>query len=173
MSYAHEYFTTAGRKSLISFSRPFALTRYAPARWVVAEEELDWLMERLDDLRHELLAPPSALRARRRATAFERDVVETLEYPDPRKRKPARGRSDSCISGRASVADAGAVGIVRDAEAAIPGKDIRAGNVRWNGSGSPTQCFGIRWKSRRTMARCPRLACARTGARSTMAPASQ
>jgi hypothetical protein len=90
MSYAHEYFTTAGRKSLVSFSRPLALTRYAPARWVVAKEELDWLMETLDDSRHELLAPPGVLRARRRATPFERDVVETLEYPDPRKRKPAR-----------------------------------------------------------------------------------
>ena len=90
MSYAHEYFTTAGRKSLISFSRPFALTRYPPARWVIAEEELDWLMESLDDTRHQLLAPSSALRARRRATAFERDVVETLEYPDPRNNKPAR-----------------------------------------------------------------------------------
>ena len=90
MSYAHEYFTSAGRKSLVSFSRPFALTRYAPARWVIAQEELDWLMETLDDSRHELLAPPKLLRARRRATAFERDVVEQLEYPDPRKRKPAR-----------------------------------------------------------------------------------
>jgi hypothetical protein len=47
-------------------------------------------MEALDDSRHELLAPPSLLRARRPATAFERDVVEALEYPDPRKRKPAR-----------------------------------------------------------------------------------
>jgi hypothetical protein len=90
MSYAHEYFTTAGTKSLVSFSRPFALTRYAPARWIVAEEELDWLMEALDDSRHELLAPLGVLRARRRATGFERDVVETLEYPDPRKRKAAR-----------------------------------------------------------------------------------
>ena len=41
-------------------------------------------------LRHELLAPPSLLRARRRATAFERDVVEALEYPDPRKRRARR-----------------------------------------------------------------------------------
>jgi hypothetical protein len=92
MSYAHEYFTSAGRKSLISFSRPFSLTRYAPARWVIAEEELDWLMERLDDSRHELLAPPSVLRRRRRATAFERDVVEALEYPDPRKPRRATRR---------------------------------------------------------------------------------
>jgi hypothetical protein len=57
---------------------------------VVAEEELDWLMESLDGSRHELVAPLKALGARRRATAFERAVVETLEYPDPRKRKPAR-----------------------------------------------------------------------------------
>lgn len=93
MSYAHEYFTTAGRKSLISFSRPFALTRYAPARWVAAEEELDWLMETLDDSPHELLAPSSALRRRRRANAFERDVVEeALEYPDPRKRTRRKPR---------------------------------------------------------------------------------
>jgi hypothetical protein len=90
MSYAHEYFLPGGRKSLLSFSRPFALRRFAAKRWVVAEDELDWLIAALDDSRHEAIAPKAALRARRPAARFERDVVDIEEFPHPRKRKRAK-----------------------------------------------------------------------------------
>lgn len=90
MSYAHEYFLSGGKKSLLSFSRPFALRRFAPRRWVNAEEELDWLIAALDDSRHEAIAPKAALRARRTASRFERRVVDIEEYPHPRGRKPAQ-----------------------------------------------------------------------------------
>jgi hypothetical protein len=61
MSYAHEYFVTNGRKSLLSFSLPFPVTRYAPARWVTAKDNLDWLILALDESPHLALAPAAAL----------------------------------------------------------------------------------------------------------------
>lgn len=85
MSYAHEYYLKSGRKSLTAFSKPFRLTRYAPSRWVTAEENLDWLIVALDDSPHVALASPSALRRQRRATAFERRVTDQPEWRPPRR----------------------------------------------------------------------------------------
>ncbi len=86
MSYAHEYYLRSGRMSLLAYSRPFSLKRYAPKRWVVAPEELDWLILALDDSPHLLLAPRRILAKRRRASAFERRTTEFTEWPTPRKR---------------------------------------------------------------------------------------
>lgn len=87
MSYAHEYFLRNGRMSLLAYSRPFRLTRYAPARWVTASEELDWLILALDDSPHEPLAPRRLLAKRRRASKLERRSSDVTEW-----RKPRRGR---------------------------------------------------------------------------------
>lgn len=96
MSYAHEYFLNDGRKSLIAYSRPFAVMRYAPERWVIAADNLDWLIYALDQSAHFTLAPKAALRRRRRASPFERHVTDQAEWPDPpekqrKKNTAARG----------------------------------------------------------------------------------
>jgi hypothetical protein len=41
MSYAHEYCLPGGKKSMLSYSRPFSLKRYTPKDWVIAPEDLD------------------------------------------------------------------------------------------------------------------------------------
>ena len=82
--------TDSGRKSLIAFSRPFAMSRYAPARWVTAEGNLDWLIVALDDSPHIALAPKTVLRQQRRATAFEREVTDRAEWRPPRKSRGPR-----------------------------------------------------------------------------------
>jgi hypothetical protein len=87
MSYAHEYCLPGGKKSLLSYSRPFGVTRYAPARWVTAEEDLDWLLEALDNAPHVPLAPQWAMKLRRRSPPVELRAQMVLEWPDPRKRK--------------------------------------------------------------------------------------
>ena len=87
MSFAHEYYLKSGRKSLVAISKPFRVTRYAPARWVTAEENLDWLIVALDDSPHLALAPKAALRGQRRATAFEREVTDRPEWTTPHKRR--------------------------------------------------------------------------------------
>jgi hypothetical protein len=87
ISYAHEYCLPGGKKSMLEFSRPFSLTRFAPKRWVVAEEELHWLMDRLDEAPHIPVAPPAALRARRRSSPIELKAQEVVEWKRPRKKK--------------------------------------------------------------------------------------
>ncbi len=57
MSYVHEYCLPGGKKSLLEYSRPYVLTRYAPARWLTPIEDLDWLMLALDDAPHLPVAP--------------------------------------------------------------------------------------------------------------------
>ena len=98
MSYAHEYALPGGKKSLLEFSRPFSLTRYAPARWVIAPEDLDWLLYALDVSPHVPVAPRHTMRRRRPSTSVEMRAQEVVEWPVPRrlkaliksKRKPKR-----------------------------------------------------------------------------------
>lgn len=80
MSYFHEYLEWDGRKSLRTYSRPFNLTRFAPERWVVAEEELIWLVDALDDSRHFPIAPRKNLRQLRRASKIELKAMKVVEW---------------------------------------------------------------------------------------------
>jgi hypothetical protein len=84
MTYAHEYALPSGLKSLMEYSRPFSLTRYAPERWVTAEEDLDWLLFDLDLSPHVPLAPTHAMRKRRRSAAVEMRAQEVVEWAYPR-----------------------------------------------------------------------------------------
>jgi hypothetical protein len=90
VSYVHEYCLPGGKKSLLEFSRPFSLARFAPARWVVAPEDLHWLMDKLDEAPHVPVAPPRV--RRRRSSKIELRAQEVVEWPDPRKRKLKRKR---------------------------------------------------------------------------------
>ena len=85
MSYAHEYCLPGGKKSMLAFSRPFSLTRYAPQRWVTATDELDWILEELDEAPHWPVAPGHALRKRRRMSRVELKSQDVTEWPVPRK----------------------------------------------------------------------------------------
>jgi hypothetical protein len=92
MSYAHEYCLNNGKKSMLAFSKPFSLARFAPKRWVIAPEDLHWLMDELDASPHVPLAPKHALQQRRRSTRVElksQDVVEWL-VPLSRRVKPTK-----------------------------------------------------------------------------------
>lgn len=92
MSYAHEYCLPGGKKSMLAYSKPFSLARYAPKSWVIAEEELYWLMDALDASPHRPVAPQAALRKRRRSSRVELKSQEVVEWPDPRKPKPKPAR---------------------------------------------------------------------------------
>jgi hypothetical protein len=87
MSYAHEYCLPSGKKSLLAYSRPFSLARYPPKRWVIATEDLDWVLEALDASPHLPIAPKVAMAKRRRSPRVELRAQEVVEWPDPRKRK--------------------------------------------------------------------------------------
>jgi len=90
MTYAHEYSLPGGKKSMLSFSKPFSLARYTPQSWVIAPEDLDWLLVDLDTSPHLPIASRRALRKRRRTSRVELLSQEVVEWPDPRKAKRKR-----------------------------------------------------------------------------------
>jgi len=92
VSYAHEYCLPSGAKSLLAFSRPFSLARYAPSRWVIADEDLHWLMEALDDSPHEPVAPKRI--KQRRSAKIEIEAQGIVEWERPKKagRRPRKVR---------------------------------------------------------------------------------
>jgi hypothetical protein len=92
MSYAHEYCLPGGKKSLLEYSRPFSLMRYAPKRWVIAADDLDWLLYELDISPHIPVAPKHAMRKRRRSAKVELRAQEVVEWPVPRERRITRER---------------------------------------------------------------------------------
>ena len=89
MTYAHEYNLNYGKKSMVAFSRTFSLTRYAPARWLITPDHLDWLMEAVDASPHQPVAPTHALRRRRRTTRVELKSQDVVEWPVPPERRVA------------------------------------------------------------------------------------
>ena len=73
---------------MLAFSKPFSLARFSPKRWVIAPDDLDWLLDDLDTSPHLPVAPKHAIRRRRRSSQVELLSQLVLEWPDPRKRKP-------------------------------------------------------------------------------------
>ena len=90
MSYAHEYNLDFGKKSMLAYSKPFSLMRYAPKRWVTAEDDLDWMMDALDQSPHEPVAPPHALKRRRPSTRVELKSQDLTEHPVPAAHRVAK-----------------------------------------------------------------------------------
>jgi hypothetical protein len=81
MSYFHEYFLyKGGRKTLRAYSKPFDLLRFDPKKWVVGEESLDWLAEKLDDSLHLPVVPKKMVSKLRRATTLERKVLDLEDW---------------------------------------------------------------------------------------------
>ena len=88
MSYFHEYLVSSGQKTLRTVSRPFDLRRYAPARWVTAEEDLLWLQEELDDSPHVRLVPSKIIPRLRNASPLEQRALTLVEWE---RKEPAVG----------------------------------------------------------------------------------
>jgi hypothetical protein len=88
MSYFHEYVMSKnGKKTLREYSKPFDLSRYKPSSWVVAEEELYWLVQALDDALHLKIASKIAVRKLRIASALEIKAMDEKEWKPPKKRR--------------------------------------------------------------------------------------
>src|SRR3989338_8423156 len=87
MSYFHEYLMWDGRKSLRAYSKPFDLSKYAPERWITADEELFWLVEKLDEGRHFPIVPKKNLRLLRRAYPIELQAMKLIEWKRLRRQR--------------------------------------------------------------------------------------
>ena len=80
MSYFHEYFAPSGKKSLKAYSAPFDVSRFAPKRWLIADEHLHWLTGELDHSRHFRTVSHTILRTLRKAACVEIDASFTHEW---------------------------------------------------------------------------------------------
>jgi hypothetical protein len=79
MSYFHEYLAPNGKKSLRAISRPFDLGRHAPESWVTAEQDLEWLQDKLNDLSHAPLLPRGIIPRLRDISPLERQALTLVE----------------------------------------------------------------------------------------------
>ena len=52
MSYFDFYFNTDGDKSLRSYSRPLDLTLYIPKQWTTTDQDLEYIGDKLEKMRH-------------------------------------------------------------------------------------------------------------------------
>lgn len=84
MSYFHEYLLWTGKKSLLAYSRPFDLRRYSPETWLVAQEDLVWLVEAIDDSRHFPAVPRKNAKHVRKASGVELRAMKLVEWKPPR-----------------------------------------------------------------------------------------
>lgn len=87
MSYFHEYTMADGRKTMLAYSKPFDMRQYTPKRWLVAEDNLEWVAENLDDSPHFPAAPKKVLHTLRPTAKIERKILLLVEQKDPRKKK--------------------------------------------------------------------------------------
>lgn len=84
LSYFHEYFLSNGKKTLVSYSTSFDLSKLPPEKWITVEKDLDWLVARLDNSRHLPIVPKKNPRLIRKATRFEIDTLEVSEWEAPK-----------------------------------------------------------------------------------------
>lgn len=75
MSYFHEYINSAGVKTLISYSRPYDISRVPPELWLNGGTECWDIGAKLDDLEHIPLASPRSLRHSRPVDPFTRRTM--------------------------------------------------------------------------------------------------
>jgi hypothetical protein len=86
VSYYHEYFLNNGKKTMQSFSSPFNLKRFHPAKWIAAKNNVDWLAEALSDAPHYPIAAARTLRAARCASKIEIKATALREWSKRGKR---------------------------------------------------------------------------------------
>lgn len=80
MSYFHEYFLDDGRKTLRSHSGAIDLSRFDSKGWMTAEDDVWYIPEFVDTVRHFPLLQPSHIRRLRRADPIERKSGALREW---------------------------------------------------------------------------------------------
>ena len=96
MSYAHEYCLPGGKKSMLSFSKPFSLARYTPKSWVIASGGSRLAAGRSRHLAAHAgraaacVAQPPPYLARRNAVAGCGPVARSEEEEEKKKKRKAR-----------------------------------------------------------------------------------
>ncbi len=80
MSFFHEYFLDDGQKTLRSYSVPLDLSRFDTDNWITAEEDVWFVPEYLDQVRHFPIVNRSQIAGLRKADSVERKMGKIVEW---------------------------------------------------------------------------------------------
>ena len=80
MSYFHEYFLDNGEKTLRSYSNPVDLSQFDVRGWMTAEEDVWYMPEFLDRVRHFPILTKKQVRNLRPADDIERKMGKITEW---------------------------------------------------------------------------------------------
>lgn len=78
MSYFHEYFLDSGEKTMLSYSKPFSLSRYGK-KWLESKDDLYIIGADLDDAKHFPVATKKLMQNLRKADPIERASSKMTE----------------------------------------------------------------------------------------------
>lgn len=82
MSYFHEYTAPNGDKILRSYSRTVDLSRFDAQGWMTAEENVQYVPDYIDGVRHYPVVTKAQIKILRRADAMERKIGAELEWKE-------------------------------------------------------------------------------------------
>lgn len=85
MSYFHEYSDEQGKKILRWYSRPVDLSRFDQQGWMTTEDDVFYIPEYIDDVRHYDMLTKPQIALLRRADPMERKLGAMLEWKPRRK----------------------------------------------------------------------------------------
>lgn len=80
MSYFHEYFLNDGRKTLRSYSHPIDLSRFDKKGWMTSEEDVAYIPEYIDHVKHYPLLSPRQIKNLRKADKVEIRMGKLVEW---------------------------------------------------------------------------------------------
>jgi len=80
MSYFHEYFLNNGKKTLRSYSKPVDLSRFDKKEWMTSEDNLFYIPEYLDKVKHYKIITKAQIKNLRKADKIEIKAGRLVEW---------------------------------------------------------------------------------------------
>lgn len=80
LSYFHEYFLDNGKKTLRDYSLPVNLNKFNKKNWQTSQEDLGYIAEYIDDVKHYKILKPWQIKNLRKADKIEIQAGKLLEY---------------------------------------------------------------------------------------------
>lgn len=86
LSYFHEYFLQDGRKTLRSYSEPVDLSRFDARGWMTSEEDVHYIPDYIDRVKHSPLLTRAQVARLRKADVIERKMGALTEWSRKKSR---------------------------------------------------------------------------------------
>ena len=80
MSFFHEYFDDEGKKNMRRYSEPFDITKLDHLNWMASEEDIWFVHDYMDKLKHFKILTKSQIAGLRKADQVELDATDVVEW---------------------------------------------------------------------------------------------